>query len=65
MFQYVSAAVFVPTTFVALQHSSTSIRLEPGWVAAMTTIVLAQLCVVHLRTNWEKGRVAIQSSPSE
>ena len=54
MYRYVVATLFVPTTCFALQQGTpTGLRLEPGWVAAMTAIVIAQLFVVQLRSRWE------------
>jgi hypothetical protein len=66
MFRYAVATLLVPTTCFAIQHGTqSSLRLEPGWIVAMTAIVLAQLMVAQLRSQWETKNLLIEQSPSD
>jgi hypothetical protein len=59
MLRYVLAALLVPTTcFAILPTAVTPLPLDPALIAGMTTLILAQIGAVQLRSSWEKQRVS-------
>ncbi len=62
MLRYLLTTLFVLTTcFAILHHTFTPFPLEPALTAGMTALILAQMAVAHLRSNWENQRELVSS----